>query len=128
MNKIRRALAVVGAGLAFAAPAAQAQTLFTGSGCSGNTFLFCAGWTGTYIDATHLSLLVVNTSQNAPALNPLSAFTQVAIGNVTLADPQSMVPIVGWQFDPAPNGFNGFGLLENTFGAITTNGQTTYHA
>jgi hypothetical protein len=31
-----------------------------------------------------------------------------------------MTPVVGWQFDNAVNGFNGFGLLENQFGTITT--------
>jgi len=33
-----------------------------------------------------------------------------------------MTPVVGWQYDPSVNGFNGFGLLENQFGTITTNG------
>jgi hypothetical protein len=110
------------ASLSLAGSPAHAQTLFTGSGCSGNTFQFCGSWTGTYIDATHVSLFITNTSQNAPANNANSAFTQIAIGNVTVADPVSMTPVVGWQFDPNINGFNGFGLLENQFGAITTNG------
>lgn len=102
--------------------AAQAQTLFTGSGCSGDKFLFCASWTGTYVDATHFSLFITNTSNAAPANNPNSAITQIAIGNVTVADPSSMAAVVGWQFDSNVNGFNGYGLLENQFGSITTNG------
>lgn len=107
---------------ALAPVAGEAQTLFTGSGCSGNTFLFCGSWTGTYIDATHVSLFITNTSGAAPASNANSAFTLIAIGNVTVADPASMTAVTGWQFDPNVNGFNGFGLLQNQFGAITTNG------
>lgn len=121
MRKIVRAIAVV-ASLSVAGSAAQAQTLFTGSGCSGNTFLFCALWTGTYVDATHFNLFITNTSQNAPANNTSSAFTQIGIGNVTIADPASMAAVTGWQYDPSLNGFNGFGLLENQFGSITSNG------
>ena len=121
---MRRLIGYVGLAtlLGMAPAAAHAQTLFTGSGCSGNTFLFCGSWTATYIDATHVSLFLTNTSQNAPASNANSAFTAFAIGNVTVGDPISMVPVVGWQFDANVNGFNGFGLLENQFGAITTNG------
>jgi hypothetical protein len=102
--------------------AAQAQTLFTGSGCSGDKFLFCASWTGSYIDATHFNLFITNTSNAAPASNTNSAITQIAIGNVTVADPASMGAVIGWQFDSSVNGFTGFGLLENQFGTITTNG------
>ena len=109
-------------GLSLVGSAAHAQTLFTGSGCSGNTFEFCASWTGTYVDATHFSLFVTNLSGSAPANNLDSAFTQIAIGNVTAADPASMAAVTGWQFDPNINGFLGFGLLENQFGSITTNG------
>jgi hypothetical protein len=121
---LRKIVATIGvaASLSLASSPARAQTLFSGSGCSGDTFLFCGSWLATYIDATHLSLLVNNTSQNAPASNTNSAFTQIAIGNVTIADPASMTPVVGWQYDPSVNGFNGFGLLENQFGTITTNG------
>jgi len=107
--------------LSLAAQPASAQTLFTGSGCSGNTFLFCGSWTGTYLDATHFNLYVTNTS-GANASNPFSAFTQIAVGNVTVSDPASMSAVTGWQFDANVNGFNGFGLLENQFGTVTTNG------
>jgi len=108
--------------LGMAPRAAEAQTLFTGSGCSGNSFLFCASWTGTYIDNTHVWLFITNTSQNAPASNVNSAFTRIAIGNVTVADPASMASVTGWQFDPSVSGFTGSGLLQNYFGATTTNG------
>ena len=108
--------------LSLAAAPATAQTLFTGSGCSGNTFLFCASWTGTYVDATHFSLFITNASGGAPASNLFSAFTQIGIGNVTVADPASMGAITGWQYDANINGFNGFGFLTNQFGSITTNG------
>jgi hypothetical protein len=116
MRKLVRSVALAAA-LGLAATPASAQTLFTGSGCSGNTFQFCASWTGTYVDATHFSLFFTNTSTNAN-----SAFTQIAIGNVTVADPASMASVTGWQYDPNVNGFNGFGLLQNQFGSITTNG------
>ena len=102
--------------------AAQAQTLFTGSGCSGDTFLFCASWTGTYVNSTTFQLFITNTSQSPPASNTNSAFTQIAIGNVTVADPSSMAAVTGWQYDANVNGFAGYGLLENQFGSITTNG------
>jgi len=125
LNKIGRTLAAAGAGLTLMASAAQAQVLGTGSGCSGDKFLFCASWSLTYIDATHISLQINNTSQNAPASNTNSVFTQIGIGNVTWADPASMTPVVGWQYDSGLNGFNGFGLLENQFGTITTNGVNT---
>jgi hypothetical protein len=121
LRNIVSTLAIV-ASLSLAGSATQAQTLFTGSGCSGNTFLFCGSWTGTYVDATHFNLFITNTSQNAPANNLNSVFTQFGIGNVTIADPASMAAVTGWQFDANLNGFNGFGLLENQFGTITTNG------
>ena len=123
MKKIVRSLAAVGAGLSLMASGAQAQQLFTGSGCSGDQFLFCASWTFTWVDNTHMSLFITNTSQNAPANNTNSAITQIAIGNVTLPDPTGISPAVtGWTYESSVNGFNGFGLLENQFGSITSNG------
>ena len=107
--------------LAVSAAPAGAQTLFTGSGCGGDLFSFCASWTGTYIDATHFSLFVINTS-GVGASNPLSAFTTVGVGDVSVADPSSMGAVTGWQNDPNMSGFSGAGLLENQFGARTTNG------
>jgi hypothetical protein len=118
-NGLRTIAAV--AGLSLAASTAQAQS-FTGSGCAGDTFEFCALWTGTLIDATHFQFFITNTSGAAPANNPGSFWTQIAIGNVTIADPTSMAAVTGWQYDANINGFNGFGLLENQFGSITTNG------
>ena len=120
MRKIVSTLAIV-ASLSLAR-SAQAQTLFTGGGCSGNTFIFCGSWTATYVDATHFNLFITNSSQIVPASNLNSVFTQIAIGNVTIGDPAGMAAVVGWQFDANVNGFNGFGLLENQFGSITTNG------
>ena len=120
MRKIVSTLAIV-ASLSLAR-SAQAQTLFTGGGCSGNTFIFCGSWTATYVDATHFNLFITNSSQIVPASNLNSVFTQIAIGNVTIGDPAGMAAVVGWQFDANVNGFNGFGLLENQFGTITTNG------
>jgi len=122
LNKIARTLAALGAGLSVWASAAHAQALGTGSGCSGDTFMFCASWTLTYVDATHISLQINNTSQNAPANNTNSAFTQIAIGNVTWANPVGMTPVIGWEYASDVNGFNGFGLLENQFGSITSQG------
>lgn len=121
MSRLSKYVALV-AFLGMAASRAEAQTLFNGSGCSGDTFLFCASWTGTYVDNTHFSLFITNTSQNAPASNPNSKMTVVAVGNVTVTDPASMGPVVGWQYDSDVGGFSGYGLLENQFGAITTNG------
>lgn len=123
MIKIRRLLTAAGVGLSLVAAPVHAQTLFTGSGCSGNTFLFCASWTATWIDNTHMSLLLTNTSQNAPSNNPLSAFTQVAIGNLNIADPTSMATVAGWQLNNAANAFVDVGLAENQFGANTTSGM-----
>jgi hypothetical protein len=116
MTRSIRAIAIA-VGVSTAGSAGQAQTMFTGAGCSGNTFLFCASWTGTYIDATHIQLAVTNTSQNAPANNSLSAFTRIALGNVLLSDPASMTPVIGWQFETSATEFNGLGLLANQFGA-----------
>lgn len=103
---------------------ASAQTLFTGSGCSGSSFLFCATWAGTYVDNTHFNLFVTNASGQSPASNPFSAFTQIGVGNVNVADPASMAAVTGWQFASNLNGFAGFGVLENQFGSATTNGTS----
>jgi len=118
-NGLRTIAAI--AGLSLAASTVRAQS-FNGSGCAGNTFEFCASWTGTLVDATHFQFFITNTSGLAPANNAGSFFTQVAIGNVTIADPTGMAAVVGWQYDNNINGFNGFGLLTNQFGARTTNG------
>jgi len=118
-NALRTIAAV--AGLSLAASTARAQS-FSGDGCAGDTFMFCASWTGTLTDATHFQFFIQNTSGVAPASNLSSFWTQIAIGNVTIADPTGMAAVVGWQYDNNINGFNGFGLLENHFGAITTNG------
>ena len=118
-NALRTITAV--AGLSLAASTAQAQS-FSGDGCAGDTFMFCASWTGTLTDATHFQFFIENTSGNPPASNLASFWTQIAIGNVTIPDPTGMAAVTGWQYDSNINGFNGFGLLENQFGSITTNG------
>lgn len=118
----RFTLGLAAAALVAMPSVARAQTLFTGSGCSGNTFLFCAAWTGTYVSGTQFRLDISNTSQNAPSSNLFSAFTQIAVGNVTVANPASMAAVTGWAYDANINGFNGFGLLANDFGSKTTNG------
>ena len=120
MRRLARTFALF-AGLSLAASTAQGQN-FSGSGCAGNTFQFCASWTGTLTDATHFQLFLTNTSGAAPANNLNTAFTQIAIGNLTVADAVAMGAVTGWQYDPNVNGFNGFGLLENQFGGITSNG------
>lgn len=110
---------LLGAAALVASPfvTANGQTLATGNGCSGDNFLFCASWTLTFLNSNQLGLSVTNTSVNGN-----SAFTQIGLGNTTIADPTSMNSVTGWQYDNSVNGFNGFGLLENQFGAITTNG------
>jgi hypothetical protein len=122
VSRFSRFLAAAGAGLTLVTSSAQGQSLGSGAGCSGDTFLFCASWSLTYVNTTSIRLDVTNTSQNAPANNTGSAFTQIAIGGVTLADPTGMNAVTGWQFDANVNGFNGFPLLQNQFGTITTNG------
>jgi PEP-CTERM motif len=112
-------LALAAALLAAAPKQAQAQTMFTGAGCSGLAFTFCASWTGTYIDDKTFELFITNTS-SANANNANSAFTQIGIGNLAIVDPTSINAVTGWQYDAGINGFNG--LIENQFGTITTNG------
>lgn len=113
------ALALAAAVLATAPQPAQAQTMFTGQGCSGLAFTFCASWTGTYVDDKTFDLYITNTS-GVNANNANSAFTQIGIGNLTIPDPTSMNAVTGWQYDPNVNGISG--LFTNQFGAITTNG------
>lgn len=117
MKKLTLALAA--ALLATTPQQAQAQTIFTGAGCSGLAFTFCASWTGTYVDDKTFELFITNTS-GANANNANSAFTQIGIGNLSIVDPTSMNAVTGWQYDSGINGFNG--LVENQFGTITTNG------
>jgi hypothetical protein len=104
------------------AGAADAQTIFSGSGCSGNMFTFCASWSGSILAANQFRFNITNTSGLGPANNANSAFTQIAIGGLSLGDPGSMAAVTGWQYDNSVNGFNGFGLNPNDFAAITANG------
>lgn len=117
MKKLSTALA---AAVLVAVPSlAHAQTIFSGQGCGGLTFTFCASWTGTYVDDKTFDLFVTNTS-GVNANNGNSAFTQIGIGNLAIVDPASMNAVTGWQYDAGINGFSG--LVENQFGTITTNG------
>lgn len=117
MKKLTLALAA--AVLAAAPQSTQAQAIFTGAGCSGLAFTFCASWTATYIDDKTFELFITNTS-GTNANNGNSAFTQVGIGNLAIVDPTSMNAVAGWEYDSDINGFAG--LIDNQFGAITTNG------
>ena len=118
--QIRKAFAI--AALIAAPTALPAQIIFSGSGCAGGAFTFCASRTGSNLAANQFRFEITNTSNLAPANNGNSAFTQVAIGGHSLGDPLTMAAVTGWQYDNDVNGFNGFGLNTNDFAAITTNG------
>lgn len=117
MNKL--ALALAAALLAAAPRLASAQPIFAGAGCSGLAFTFCASWTATYIDDKTFELFITNTS-GSNANNANSAFTQIGIGNLAIVDPTSMNAVPGWEYDSDINGVSG--LIDNQFGATTTNG------
>lgn len=106
---------------------AHAQFLSGGniSGCGGNDYLVCATWSAMANGDT-LILTVTNTSNQAPA-NNTSAFTEIGLGNVTATDPTgfSFSGYGSWSFDPTVQGFNGFGLVANTFGANSDPGNPT---
>ena len=101
---------------------ASAQTVFSGSGCAGTDFTFCASWTGSILSDNQFRFAITNTSNLGPVNNGNSAFTQIAIGGLSLVDPTSMAAVTGWQYADGVNGFNGFGLIQNDFGAITSSG------
>ena len=96
---------------------ASAQSFF-GSGCSGNSFLFCASWTGTIIGTNTLQLSLTNTSTMAPASNTNSQFTQIFIGAIpgpiTATITESGAGT--WVTDPPPSGLEAFGLTALMFG------------
>jgi hypothetical protein len=123
--------------LALAAPGAQAQFL-SGSnvtGCGGSTFMSCAIWHAALSNSNQtLTLTVLNSSNNAPASNSNSVFTQVILGNLnsyTLATNGFSATGAGqWSgggggftdcTGGGPNsnlcGFSGFGLQVQAFGA-----------
>lgn len=134
---LARAALFAGA-VALAAPAAQAQTFLSGSnvsGCGGGTFMSCAIWHAALSNSNKtLTLTVLNSSNNAPANNSNSVFTQVILGNLnsyTLANNGFSATGAGqWSgggggftdcTGGGPNsnlcGFSGFGLQVQAFGA-----------
>lgn len=106
----------------------QAQFLgATNSGCGGGTFISCAVWSAA-ISGNSLMFSITNTSDGAMAYNPNSAFTEIGLGNIgstyTLATNGFSYSGYGsWDFDSNVNGFNGFGLTANTFGANSSPGN-----
>jgi len=113
----------------FALPAVtQAQFLGgTNSGCGGGTFISCATWIAN-ISGDTLQFTITNTSNGAPAYNTNSTFTEIGLGNIgsdyTLANNGfSYTGYGSWAFDSDVNGFNGFGLVDNTFGANSNPGN-----
>ena len=97
------------------------------SGCGGNNFIACATWSALAKGDT-LVFTITNHSNLAPANNS-NAFTEIGFGNVTAADPSashfSYSGYGSWGFDSNVNGFNGFGLVANTFGANSNPGNPT---
>ena len=115
--------------IAAAASSAGAQN-FTNSGCSGNTFLFCASWSGvvsTVAGNNILTLSLTNTSGGAPASNAASKFTQIFIGGIPTSYSQPTVSQNGgagsWSQDDPPSGIEGFGLVPLLAGVSSNNGQ-----
>lgn len=99
----------------------------TNSGCGGGTFVSCALWSAS-ISGDSLLFSITNTSADAPAYNPGSAFTEIGFGNIgskyTLADNGFSYTGAGaWSFDPNVNGFNGYGLTGNMFGSNSNPGN-----
>ncbi|HZF68711.1 MAG TPA: PEP-CTERM sorting domain-containing protein [Gemmatirosa sp.] len=126
-RRVRRVSTALAAGLAMvAAGAGTAHAQFlSGSGCAGQNFTFCSTYSFSKVDDNSFSLTLTNTSGTNPlAANPGSAFTQIAIGGTSLADPTGFADLGdgNWQYDSDINGFNGFGLLPNDFGGITIMG------
>lgn len=149
---VTRAALLAGA-VALAAPSAQAQFLSGSnvSGCGGSTFMSCAIWSAALSNSNKtLTLTVLNSSNNAPANNSNSVFTQVILGNLnqyTLASNGFTATGAGnWSgggggftdcTGGGPNsnlcGFSGFGLQVQAFGAdahgnngITAGQQTIF--
>lgn len=104
-------------GLALSLPTGANAQSFSGFGCSGNTFLFCAEWMGARTSPTSFILSVKNISTNTS-----SAFTKIGLGNLILPNPSYLITSDGWQLQPDFIGFNGFQLSVNHFGSTTTNG------
>jgi hypothetical protein len=117
-------LAIAG-GLTLTAAAPASAQLLSGSGCAGDASTFCASWTFTKVSSSSFSLSLTNASGADPlASDGESRFTQIAIGGTSLGDPTSFgfSGAGNWSYDANVNGFNGFGLLPNDFGAVSISG------
>ena len=109
--------------IAATAGSASAQN-FAGSGCSGDSFLFCANWSGT-VTGSILTLSLTNTSNLAPASNPNSSFTQIFIGGLPTGLTAPTITETGagtFITDPPPSGLEGFGLTPFMAGVIADQG------
>jgi hypothetical protein len=118
----------VATALLLSATTADAQ-FFGGStsGCGGGTFVSCAVWSA-FVSGNTLQLTVENVSNLDPANNPGSTFTTIGLGNIgsvyTLATNGFSYSGSGsWGFVNNVNGFNGFGLLPDTYGANSSPGN-----
>lgn len=125
LNRFTQAALASGA-LLLPVAGAHAQFLSGGniSGCGGNEFISCAMWSAT-ISGDTLIFNMTNTSQNAPANNPNSTFGVIGLGDIGGVDPLgfSFTGYGSWALDSNITGFNGFGLVQNTFGSNATPGN-----
>ena len=97
---------------------------FVGAGCSGNTFLFCASWTGTILAGNTLQLSVTNTSGGPAAFNDNSTFTQIFTGAIPGPISATMTDVGdgNWVTDNPPSGLESFGLSTLLFGVKSSPG------
>lgn len=128
----RTFLASTAAVVALTAPAstASAQTVWTSvNGCGGATFISCATWSGSIQNGNQFVFTIANTSAGATAYNPGSVFTDVIFGNRPGSTAVTAFSFAGsesaWQQagNGAINGFNGFSLGGNAFGATRCTGR-----
>jgi len=107
---------VAAATFAVAAPTVHAQTLFTDSGCGGNTFNSCATWSVALSNLGKTVTLNVTNTSGALAGNPNSMFTQILLGNLnnytissfSTSGTGSWTAVDGCPGNGAQCGFNGF--------------------
>lgn len=122
---------VAAATLAVAAPAAHAQTLFTNSGCGGDTFNACATWSVALSNAGKTVTLNVTNTSGALAGNTNSMFTQILLGNLNdytissfaATGAGSWTAVDGCTGMGAQCGYNGF--LASVIGADDTHPTAT---
>lgn len=127
LNRLTKAALASGALLLPAG--AHAQFLSGGdvSGCGGNDFIVCATWSAVAsANNDTLTFTMTNNSNQAPA-NNTAAFTEIGLGNVGVSDPThfSFTGYGSWSLDTGVQGFNGFGLVQNTFGGNSDPGNPT---